>query len=213
MKVRYVKRNMKGTKALLIGAAVIGALAARINVRADDLAAAAAKASKLVNRPIAASPHALEEFPWLLQDASPPIMVGHPSPTTQTYPDNFAAAAAKASALVNRPIVGSPHGLEEFSSLRQGYPPQVAVRRPAQELKTYPDNFAAAAAKASTVVNRPVVASPHGLEEFPWLLRGVSPQIEPSQIVKADRIQNENPAKAFRSSPPITPSTHHGDYP
>jgi hypothetical protein len=214
MMVRHAKRNTKGTKALLIGAAVIAALAARTNVRADDLAAAAAKASELVNRPIAASPHALEEFPWLLRDASPPIIVERPAQTTETYPGNLAAAAAKASALVNRTIVPSPHGLEEFSSLRQGHPPQIAVRHPAQEFKTYPGDFAAAAAKASTVVKRSVVASPHGLEEFPWLLRGVSPQIEPSQIVKADRIQNKNPAagayKASRSSRPITPSTHRG---
>jgi hypothetical protein len=67
------------------------ALAVRINVRADDFAAAAAKASKLVNRPIAGSPHALEEFPWLLRGASPPIVINHSaSSATQTYPDNVA---------------------------------------------------------------------------------------------------------------------------
>jgi hypothetical protein len=39
---------------------------------------------------------------------------------------------------------------------------------------TYPDNLAAAAAKASALVNRPIDASPHGLEEFPWILWGFS---------------------------------------
>ncbi len=33
---------------------------------------------------------------------------------------------------VNRPIVASPHGLEEFPSLLQGYPPQAAVKNPTQ---------------------------------------------------------------------------------
>ena len=40
-----------------------------------------------------------------------------------------------------------------------------------ENTKTYPDNLAAAAAKASALVNRPILASPHALEEFPALLR------------------------------------------
>jgi len=90
---------------------------------------------------------------------------------------------------------------------------RILESRPAQELKTYPDNLAAAAAKASALVNRPIVASPHGLEEFPWLLRGISPQAEPSQIARTNWIDNENPAAgAPQVSSSITPSitSQHG---
>jgi hypothetical protein len=156
---------MKTTKALLYGSAVIAALAACINVPAHNLAAAAAKASKLVNRPIAASPHALEEFPWLLRGDSP----------------------------------------------------QIRVRHPPQEPKTYPNNLAAFAAQASKLVNRPIAASPHALEEFPWLLRQISAQAEPSQT-KTNWIHDENPADLGAQASPsirrrISPSTHRGDYP
>jgi len=54
---------MKTTRTLLFGWAAVAALALNTNVRAGDLAAAAAKASAAMNRPIAASPHALEEIP------------------------------------------------------------------------------------------------------------------------------------------------------
>jgi hypothetical protein len=149
---------MKTTRTLLFGAAAVAAFA--LNVRADDLAAAAAKASALVNRPIAASPHALEEFPWVQRGGSPPTEVRHPAQTNGIYPDNFAGNAAKASALVNRPIVASPHGFEEFPWLLRGYPPPPVVRRPTQNPETYPGDLAAAAAKASALVNRPIVKNP-----------------------------------------------------
>lgn len=110
---------MKTTKTLLFGAAVVAALAPSTNVRADNVADAAAKASASVNRQIAASPHALEEFPWLLRGYSPPV-VRQPAQNAETYPDNFAAAAARVSASVNRQIVASPHGLEEYPWLLRG---------------------------------------------------------------------------------------------
>ena len=123
---------MKTTRTLLFGSAAVAAFALNTNLQADDLAAAAAKASAVVNRPIAASPHALEEFPWLLRGARPPPEVNYPVQAPETYPANLAAAAAKASALVNRPIVASPHGLEEFPWLLRGYSPQTAAKQPAQ---------------------------------------------------------------------------------
>src|SRR5260370_88854 len=99
---------MKTKRALIVGSVVIAAFGLNTNARADNLAAAAAKASPLVNRPIAAGPHGLEEFPGLLRGYSPPAEVKHPGTNTTTYPNNFAAAAPKASALVNRPIAGQP---------------------------------------------------------------------------------------------------------
>jgi hypothetical protein len=119
----------------------------------------------------------MEEFPWLLWGYSAQIETTESAQSTATYPNNLAAAADKASALVNRLVAASPHGLERFPSLLRAYSPQTEVTEQAQYLGTYPDNLAAAAAKASALVNRPIAASPHALEEFPWLLRGYSLQI------------------------------------
>lgn len=170
---------MKNSKLLFLGVTAAVVLGFGAIARADNLAAAAAKASKLVNRPIAASPHALEAFPWLLRGPMPPTAgmgaTVEPPQNTPTYPHNFGAAAARASALVNRPIAASPHALEAFPWLLRGpTPPHEAMGGTAEEkenTKTYPDNLAAAAAKASALVNRPILASPHALEEFPALLR------------------------------------------
>jgi len=183
---------MKTTRTLLFGSAVVAAFALNTNVRADDLAAAAAKASAVVNRPIAASPHALEEFPWVQRGGSPPTEVRHLAETNGTYPDNFAGQAAKGSAVVNRPIAGSPHALEEFPWLLRGASPPTKVNHPVQAPETYPANLAASAAKASALVNRSIVASPHGLEEFPWLLRGYSPQTAAKQPAQAGRLSTPN---------------------
>jgi hypothetical protein len=188
---------MKTTRTLLFASAAIAAFALNTNVRADDLAAAGGKASAVVNRPIAASPHALEEFPWVQRGGAPPTEVRRPAETNGTYPDNFAGPAAKASALVNRPIVASPHGLEEFPWLLRSGSPPIEVRHPVQDPQTYPGNLAAAANKASALVNRPIVASPHGLEEFPWLLQGYSPQTAVKNPTQAGRLSSTNaPAAA-----------------
>jgi hypothetical protein len=88
---------------------VIAAFGLNTNARADNLAAAAAKAFALVNRPIAASPHALEEFPWLLRGYPPQTKVGHQVKNKGNDPDNLTGAAAEAPAEVNRPIVPSAH--------------------------------------------------------------------------------------------------------
>src|SRR5215813_9302105 len=133
---------MKRIRALLYGTAVVVVLASRANVRADNLAEAAAKASALVKRPIAASPHALEEFPWLLREA---------------YADNLAVAAHEAPALVKRPIVTSPHGLEEFPWLLRGSWPQT----PATGQAKNPLNPRGAAAKPPGGTNRPILPGTH----------------------------------------------------
>jgi hypothetical protein len=153
--------NMKITKTLLSVVAVFTVFATGTAVRADDLAAAAAKASKLVNRPVAASPHALEEFPWLLRSSSPPIVARHPLQAARTYPDNLATAAAKASALVNRPIVASPHGLEEFPGLLRGMSPQIESSQVGSTNRMFFGNSAADPAKASASSKRPIVPSTH----------------------------------------------------
>ena len=171
---------MKNIKTILFGAAVVAAFAPSRNLEADNLAEAAAKASALVNRPIAASPHALEEFPWLLRGYPPPVVARYGPQRRGTYPDNFGGTATEASALVNRPIAASPHALEEFPWLLRGYPPPAVIRQQSRNSATYPDNLAEAAAKASASVNRSVPASPHALEEFPRLLRGSLPQSEPT---------------------------------
>jgi len=152
---------MKTKRTLIVGSVAIAAFGLNANARADNLAAAAAKASALVNRPIAASPHGLEEFPELLRGYSPPAEVKHPATNTTTYPNNLAAAAAQASALVNRPIAASPHALEEFPWLLRGYRPQTKVRHQVKNNGTDPDNLAGAAAKVPAEVNRPIVPSTH----------------------------------------------------
>ena len=72
---------MKKTKSTL-SAAIGAAFTISTKVSADDLAAAAARASAYVNRPIGATPHALEEFPWALR--------GCPAPARSTEPPRTA---------------------------------------------------------------------------------------------------------------------------
>ena len=167
---------MKMTKVLLFGVAVAASVATQ-TARGDNLAAAAASASASVNRLVLGSPHSLEEFPWLVRGHSQPPGAAGPAQNVRAYPNNLAAVAARASALVNRPVLASPHELEAFPSLLQGYSPPTGAGEPAQDTESYPDNLAALAAKASELVNRPVAASPHALEGFPGLMRGAA---EPS---------------------------------
>jgi hypothetical protein len=197
---------MKTIRTLLFGGVVVGFFVAGLNVRADNLVAAADIASALVNRPIAASPHALEEFPWLRRGYSQPTRLTESTPSTGAYPDNLAAAAAQASALVNRPIEASPHGLEKFPLLLQGYsmPPKMAEA--AQTTGSYPQDLAAAAAKASALVNRPIAASPHALEEFPWLFRGYTPQVG-TKLISPDVARQKNSVGCGVKNQPLAAKT------
>ena len=162
--------KIKNHFAVKIGTSVllgIVAIANGTNLYAQNVTDAAAKASALVKRPVAASPHTLEEFPWALRGVPPPER----SPALQTYPTNLFAAAARASAWAKRSIAASPHALEEFPWAVSGQDPP----RRLQMAQIYPGNFFEMAAKASAWANRPIAASPHALEEFPWVLRGFPP--------------------------------------
>ena len=74
-------RNMKKIKKIILGAALGAAFTINTNVSADDLADAAAKAFAYVNGPIAATPHALEEFPWALRRCLAPTRSTEPPGT------------------------------------------------------------------------------------------------------------------------------------
>jgi hypothetical protein len=165
---------MKTAKVFLIPTALLAALTAITHVRADDFAAAAAKVSAIVKGPVVASPHGLEDFPWALESFPPPARISESVRIIRTYPDDLAAAAAEASAYVKRPIAASPHALEEFPWALCGYPPPQKTHQPARKATAYPGNLAGAAAKASALIKSPVDASPHGLEDFPWLLWEIS---------------------------------------
>jgi hypothetical protein len=181
--------DMKTKIILIFGAALGAAFTVNTNVRADNLADAAAKASAYVNRPIAASPHALEEFPWALRGYPQPVRAAEPA---QAYPTDLATAAARASAYVNRPIAANPHALEEFPWALRGYPAPIRATEPVQ---AYPTDLATAAARASAFVNRPIAASPHALEEFPWALRGFpapTRSTEPPRTAIKTNSQNAN---------------------
>jgi hypothetical protein len=152
---------MKTTKALLFGAAVVAAITPIPHVQADNLSAAAAKASALVNRPIAGSPHALEEFPWLVRGSPPPTVARYPAQKSETYPNNLGAVAGEASAFVNRPVVASPHGLEEFPWLLRGSSPQAEANLHLKHNPIDTNNLFSPTGRASALVNRSIVSSTH----------------------------------------------------
>ena len=62
---------MRTPKLVSLASTAAAVLAFGAIARADNLAAAAAQASAVVNRPIGLSPHALEGFPALLRENSP----------------------------------------------------------------------------------------------------------------------------------------------
>src|SRR5262245_42443949 len=129
-----IGRHMKTTKTLIVGAAVGATFTVNTNVHADNLADAAAKASAYVNRPIAVSPHALEEFPWALRGYPPPSRTAKPP---QVCPSDLATAAARASAYANRPVAATPHALEEFPWALRGYAaPTKSTKPPRTATKT-----------------------------------------------------------------------------
>jgi hypothetical protein len=92
---------MKTSKLLFLGGSAVAVLAFGAIARADNLAAAAAQASESVNRPIVASPHALEEFPWLLRGPMAPTNsmrgTAEPRQNTRTYPFNFGGRISPAA--------------------------------------------------------------------------------------------------------------------
>jgi hypothetical protein len=149
---------MKITKTLLLGAVVATAASAiNQNVRADDLASAAALASASVNRLILASPHGLEEYTWLMREAQP---------RTET---TAGSESVVSSIKKNRALAASPRMIEQFPELaRFGQPLMVAASK--QGTRTTPLD--------RVIRNRALAASPRMKEEFPALARGYPIQSE-----------------------------------
>ncbi len=100
------------------------------------------------NRAIAASPRAIEVFPWLARDATKPAVTAKPSDTR----------AALAEVKKNRALAASPRMLEQFPELG----------RPVQPLRKSTESSIA----STELKNRAYAASPRALEQFPWLARG-----------------------------------------
>lgn len=136
---------MKMTSILLLGTVAI--LATAPNLRATDFSP-----SDTANRAVAASPRALEVFPWLARDTAKPAVAAKPS-------DSGAALTALTR---NRAFAASPRALEQFPELG----------RPVQPLHKSAESSVA----SNVTKNRAVAASPRALEEFPWLARGAVTQ-------------------------------------
>jgi hypothetical protein len=145
---------MKISKPLLLSATVI-AVAMGQNLQATNLASAAALASASVHRSIVASPHGLEEFPWLLREAS-------------------ARAETKASSVSvlstikqNRALAASPRMREQFPELARGGWSSTDVSSKPATAFTPPEQV---------IKNRALAASPRMKEQYPALARGYTPQ-------------------------------------
>lgn len=100
------------------------------------------------NRAVAASPRALEQFPWLARQTAKPAMTAK-SADTRT---------ALTEVKKNRALAASPRMLEQFPELG----------RPVQPLRKSTESSVA----ATMIKNRALAASPRMIEQFPWLARG-----------------------------------------
>jgi hypothetical protein len=100
------------------------------------------------NRAIAASPRALEQFPWLARQTAKPA-----APAKAT-----ASRTALAEVKNNRALAASPRMLEQFPELG----------RPVQPLRKSTERSIA----STELKNRAFAASPRAIEQFPWLARG-----------------------------------------
>jgi len=157
-----MKINMKMTKSLLFGVAVAATVATNQNVRADDLASAAAAASASVHRIVVASPHALEEFPWLLRGPAPQV-------NTAARSEHVLAEIKKNSA-----FAASPRVREQYPELdRAGGQATVASAKAGTRESQF----------ESVLKNRAWAASPRVKEEYPWLARGyTAPPVEEKPV-------------------------------
>lgn len=100
------------------------------------------------NRAIAASPRALEQFPWLARQTAKPALTAKASDTR----------TALTEVKKNRALAASPRMLEQFPELG----------RPVQPLRKSTESSVA----ATVIKNRALAASPRMIEQFPWLARG-----------------------------------------
>lgn len=153
---------MKTSKSLLLSATVIGFTMGQ-NLPATNFSSAAALASASVNRLIVGSPHGLEEFPWLLREASP---------RAET---NASSVSALSKIKKNRALAASPRMREQFPELaRAEWSSTDVSSKPATALIP-PDEV---------VKNRALAASPRMKEQYPALARGYTtePTEKPLQV-------------------------------
>jgi hypothetical protein len=141
---------MKITKPILLSATIVATLATSQSLRADNLARASALASASTYRLIVASPHGLEEFPWLLREELPkqePLRPwGLPSEIVR-----------------NKALAASPRMREQF--------PQLTLAGEAEWLAAR-QRHAGPSPLEEVLKNRALAASPRVKEQFPELARG-----------------------------------------
>ena len=154
---------MKTSRTLLFSVVVAATVVTNQNLRADNLARAATLASASTHRLIMASPHALEEFPWLLREPPPQTdNTAHYERVLSTIKKNSAYAA-------------SPRVREQYPQLdRSGSQSTVAAAKAGGGERQLPP----------ALKNRAWAASPRVKEEYPWLARGYSapPTENPIQV-------------------------------
>ena len=136
------------TKRLLLVAAVAADLVASERIQADNLFSAAAKASLLVNRPVAASPHALEDFAWLLR------------PSLEPGDSRVRSIAVLNTIRKNAAFAASPRVLEEHPELLRSGELRMVTGTNAK------DPFGA---PADVLRNEALARSPRAIELYPWL--------------------------------------------
>jgi len=158
-----MKLNMKTTKRILLSATIVATFIATWNLRADNLAQAAALASASTHRLIPASPHGLEEFLWMAREPGRQV-------DAKTRSEGNLASIKKNSALA-----ASPRIREEF--------PELARAGEAEWLAAHKKNVGPSPLE-EVLKNRALAASPRMKEQFPELARGsiATPAEAPVQI-------------------------------
>lgn len=142
-KASATNQNTMNTKLYLLGVSA-AALSLNITTASAQLFTAADVAN---NRAIAASPRALEQFPWLARQTA------KPAATTKSSDTRTALTDVKQ----NRALAASPRMLEQYPELG----------RPVQPLRKRSETSVASTA----IKNRALAASPRMIEQFPWLAR------------------------------------------
>lgn len=149
-KITNYKMTMKTKTLSMLGSvAVAAAFFSTQTVRAQDLTTAADAASNIRKGPVLATPHDLEEFPWLTRPGLPQLKIGRRYPAV---PD----AIRNNQALNNSPRV------------REEYPALTRVEQP--------PNSGESARLRQVRQNAALANSPRVREEFPELQRGSRPQ-------------------------------------
>ncbi|MBX3744202.1 MAG: hypothetical protein KF833_02730 [Verrucomicrobiae bacterium] len=135
---------MKTQKAYLVGAVIATIIATTSSVPAEDFFL-----RDLANKAVAASPRALEQFPWLSRTTS----------TVRSTPTESAVSIIRK----HRALAASPRMLEEYPELARA---EQLLKSPVATPDTGGSQF------SDVIRNRALAASPRALEQFPWLSRG-----------------------------------------